>query len=323
LKVTRTLRVAGWAAAAFAAACAAASGVRDTASLRVRVPDLARPLREAYPAPSRPRDTVEAAVFDRINADRTAAGAPPVAWDEAAANVARAFCAAQVRERTRGHFLTDGDPPYARTALEGVFGVGAENSTAWLTSAREFQRGMVELALDAHQDMLEEKPPADGHRRTILDPDATHVGVGWSQQSGSFRMAQEFTTRRLSELSLTRVAQSPATILIEGKLLPSDHFEFVTLAREPEPHPLTKGQADARTSYGYPEPRLAYVAEGRKSLRVLGTETDDRVSLHSASFSFRFTPSLPGLWTVLIYTSDGRREPRPGGLAVLWMEPAK
>jgi len=289
----------------------------------VRLPDLGRPLREAYPQPSRPRDSVEAAVFDRINADRAAAGAAPVAWDESAAKVARAFCAAQVRERTRGHFLTDGIPPYARTALEGVFGVGAENSTAWLSSAREFQRGMVDLALDAHRDMMDEKPPADGHRRTILDPDATHVGVGWSQESGSFRMAQEFTTRRLSELSLTRVAQSPTTILVEGALRAPDRFEFVTVAREPEPHPLTKAEADARTSYGYPEPRLAFVAEGRKSLRVLGTETEDRVSLRGASFSFRFTPGLPGLWTLLVYTSDGRRQPRPGGLAVVWMEPAK
>jgi uncharacterized protein YkwD len=310
------------AAAAVAAACAAASGARETASLRVRSPDLSRPLREVYPAPSGPQDPVEAAVFARINSDREAAGAQPVAWDEAAARVAREFCAAQVRERTRGHFLTDGLPPYARTALAGVFGVQAENSTAWLSSAREFQRGMVELALDAHRDMLEEKPPADGHRKTILDPDATHVGVGWAQQSGSFRMAQEFTTRRLSELSLTRVAQSPATVRVDGKLLSPYRFEFVTLAREPEPQRLTKAQADSHTSYGYPDPRFAYVPEGRKSLRVLGTDTDDRVGVHGASFSFRFTPPLPGLWTVLVYTSDGRKEPRPGGLAVLWMEPA-
>ena len=27
---------------------------------------------------------------------------------------------------------------------------------------------------------MEEKPPADGHRRTILDPEATHVGVGYA-----------------------------------------------------------------------------------------------------------------------------------------------
>ena len=39
-------------------------------------------------------------------------------------------------------------------------------------------------------------------------------------------------------------------------------------------------------------------------------------------FSFRFTPGLPGLWTILIYTGRGREHPLPGGLAVLWVERA-
>jgi hypothetical protein len=135
-------------------------------------------------------------------------------------------------------------------------------------------------------------------------------------------MAEEFLTRRLAELTLTRVARSPETILVEGRILPPQAFEFVTLAREPSPRPLTRGEADARTSYRYPDPQLAYVAEGRKALRVVGTETQDRVSLRGSAFSFRFTPPLPGLWTLLVYTSEARREPRPGGLVVLWMEPA-
>ena len=323
MKVTRLLRVAALAAAA-SAACTNTSRAREPAALRLHAPDLARPLREAYPERSRPRDPVEAAVFARINADREAAGVAPVAWDEGAARAARAFCKAQVHERTRGHYLTDGIPPYARTALSGVFGVQAENSTAWLSSAREFQKSMTELALGAHADMMGEKPPADGHRKTILDPDATHVGVGWAQESGSFRMAQEFMTRRLSQLTLSRVSQTPATILVEGKVASPYRLEFVTLARESSPARLTKAEANARTSYGYPEPRLAYVPEGRKSLRVVGAETDDRLKLQAGGgFSFRVTPPLAGLWTILVYTSDARKEPRPGGLAVLWMEPAR
>ena len=285
---------------------------------------MTRPLRETYPEPSRPRDPVDAAVFARINADRQAAGRAPVAWDEGAARVARAFCQAQVHERTRGHFLTDGIPPYARTALAGVFGVQAENSTAWLSSAREFQKSMTELALGAHTQMMEEKPPADGHRKAILDPDATHVGVGWAQESGSFRMAQEFMTRRMSEMALTRVAQAPATILVEGKVASPYRVEFVTLAHEPAPRHLTKSEANARTSYGYPDPRLAYVPAGRKSLHVIGAETEDRLQIQAGGgFSFRFTPPQAGLWTIVIYTSEARNDPRPGGLAVLWMEPAK
>ena len=327
MKVTRLLRASAWAAVAAAAtaiACTAGPAVRETVGLSVRDPDLTRPLRELVPEPgsAEPRDDVERAVFDRINADRRAAGLAPVAWDEGAARAGRRFCAAQVRDRTHGHLLMDGIPPYARTAFAGLFGVGSENSTSWLTSAKEFQVGMRELALRAHRDMMEEVPPQDGHRRTILDPLATHVGVGWSQQSGSFRMAEEFMTRRLAEMTLTRVAEAPATILVEGRILQPFTFEFVTLANESSPRPLSREEADARTSYRYPDPQIAYVAEGRKALHVVGSDTQDRVAVRGATFSFRFTPSRPGLWTILVYTSEGRQEPRPGGSAVLWMEPS-
>jgi uncharacterized protein YkwD len=310
-------------AAAAAGACTTASPPREPAALRLRAPDLTRPLRDTDPEPSRPQDPVEAAVFDQINADRRAAGRAAVAWDEGAARAARAFCKAQVHERTRGHFLTDGIPPYARTALAGVFGVQAENATAWLSSTREFQKSLIELALGSHADMMAERPPADGHRKAILDPDATHVGVGWAQEAGSFRMAQEFLTRRLSTMTLSLAAQAPVTIRVEGKAAFPYRIEFVTFALEQAPARLTKSEANARASYVYPEPRLAYVPEGRKSLRVVGAETDDRLQLQAGGgFSFRFTPPRAGLWTILVYTSEAQNEPRPGGLAVLWMEPA-
>ena len=327
MKVTRLLRTAAWAAAAAAAtalACTVGASVRGTVGLSVKDPDLIRPLREVVPEPgaAEPRDSVERAVFDRINADRHAARLAAVAWDEGAAQAARRFCAAQVRERTHGHLLMDGIPPYARTAFAGLFGVGSENSTSWLTSGKEFQIGMQELALKAHQDMMDEVPPEDGHRRTILDPTATHVGVGWAQQTGSFRMAEEFMTRRLAEMTLTRVAEAPATILVEGRILAPYAFEFVTLANEASPRPLSREEADARTSYRYPDPQIAYVAEGRKALHVVGADTHDSVAIRGATFAFRFTPARPGLWTILVYTSEGRQEPRPGGSAVIWMEPS-
>lgn len=320
MKVTRPVWVP-WIAAAAAGVCAAAGAESGATSLRVRAPLLKPPLSESYPVSARPEDPVQSAIFERINADRGAAGLPPVAWDERTARVAAAFCAAQIRERTRGHFLTDGLPPYARTALAGVFGMQAENSSTWLTTARSFQRSMLDLALAAHADMMGEKPPADGHRRTILDPEATHVGVGWAQGHGSFRMAQEFLTRRLERLTLSSAAEGRGLVLFEGKVLAPGRLEFVTLAAEPVPHALTKTEATSRTSYTYPAPRLAYVPEGKKSLRVVGAETEDRLRVGvGGEFSFRFAAPLPGLWTIVFYTAEGRQEPRPGGLAVVWVE---
>jgi len=83
---------------------------------------------------------VKQAVFDRINADRRRADLPPVEWDERASLVADRFCAAQIADRTRGHFLTNGVPPYARTAFDGIFGMQAENAVAWRTTGPKRER---------------------------------------------------------------------------------------------------------------------------------------------------------------------------------------
>ena len=316
----------GWAEIVLlaAAGCAlpAASPVRPT-QFEIRAPDLAHPLSENYPAPSRPDDPVKLGVWQRINSDRAAANLPPVAWDEAAARVADAFCAKQVQEQTRGHFLLNGFPPYARTGLAGIFGMGSENAVAWTTSGANFQDPPLSLALAGEESMMAEKPPADGHRRTILDPEVTHVGVGWAQGSGRFRMAQEFMVRHLARLTLEQSAGNPVTVLVKGQTLSDYRLAFVTLAHEPTPKPLTRSQANARTHYEFRQPRLAFVPEGMKSLHVVGSETQDIVRVGPGNdFAFRFTPGAAGLWTIVIYTSGAREKARPGGAAVLWVEKA-
>jgi uncharacterized protein YkwD len=311
-------RASGAAAALFVVACAATSPAAPR-SLVVRAPRL--PLTEKAPEPSSPKDPVKEGVFARINSDRAAAGLPPVAWDEGASKVADAFCAAQIAEGTRGHFLTDGLPPYARTAFAGLSGMGAENSVAWITTAPEFSESPLALALAGHADMMRETPPNDGHRRAILDPDATHVGVGWAMKGGSFRMTQEFLTRRLGELTL---ASDGGTLLVRGRTVPGYSLQFVTIAREPVPERLSKEEARSRNAYAYPEPRLALVAEGRRSMRVVGTDTDDRIRVGgTGDFAFRFAPPQAGLWTMVFYVAESREKPRPGGLAVVWMQAAE
>jgi uncharacterized protein YkwD len=306
-----------------AARCSTVDTPPETARFIVRAPDLAHPISEPYPAFAEPEDPVKKGVFRQINADRSAAGLPPVAWDEAASRVADAFAAEQIREGTRGHVLLDGFPPYARTGLAGIFGFGRENVVSWSTTAPTFHEPALGLALEGEASMLAERPPEDGHRRTILDPDATHVGVGWAQGGGQFRMAEEFMTRRLAELTLERVAQDPATILVRGRTTAGQSLRFVTLANEPAPRRLTKAEANARTRYTYPEPRLAFVPEGIKSMQVVGAATQDRLRVgQGGEFSFRFTPGLPGLWTIVFHTTDGKERAKPGGFAVLQVEKA-
>src|ERR1044071_2175011 len=40
--------------------------------------------------------------------------------------------------------------------------------------------------------------PNDGHKKTILDPHATHVGIGVAWEGGEFRLVHEFVRRYVS-----------------------------------------------------------------------------------------------------------------------------
>ena len=320
--------VSAVAAAALAACCAFQSArlgkaPAARAPLSLRAPDLSAPLVEVLPPPdSRPEDPLKAAVFARINSDRAAAGLPPVAWDGGAARVADAFCARQVREKTHGHFLMDGIPPYARTSFAGVFGAQSENSVFWETDRPSFSEPIARLALVGHEDMMAERPPGDGHRRTILDPEATHVGVGYAVAGGRFQMAQEFLTRTLERLSIVR-RESPRPMLrFDGKPLPNWRLMFVTIAREDPPTLLTREQASARTSYSYPAATIAYAPEEGVRIRVSGVDTQSKIrgSL-SKDFTFDFAPDRPGLYTFVFYTTARISEPaRPGASATIWVE---
>ena len=274
-----------------------------------------------FPSASRPSDQVKLAVLQRINRDRAGQGLAPVEWDEAASRVADAFCAQQVAEKSRGHFLMDGVPPYSRTGFAGVFGMQSENSISWVTTASHFSEPLVQLALLSEEEMMREKPPQDGHRRTILDPQSTHVGVGYAASHGRFQMAEEFLVRTLEQLRLAPAGSPRALVKVDGKPLSNERLRFVLVAREPEPAPLTRQEATARTSYSYPKPDLAYIPHGLRDIRVDGVGNDDRIRMHEdGRFSFLYELERPGLYTFVFYLSTKGRPARPGASACLWVE---
>jgi uncharacterized protein YkwD len=319
VKVPR-LVAAGAAAGALALSCTQAP--RPGAGVHViAAPDLSSPLIEEYPPAEEPRDPLKAALFERINRDRGSYHLSPVAWDERASGVADAFCAQQIREGSHGHFLMNGMPPYARMGFAGVFGLGAENSAYTFTTGSWGERAYVHLAISAHDRMMAERPPQDGHRRAILDPKATHVGLGYAGKGGAFQMSEEFFIRRLERLALSHSPGDLPVVAFEGRVRAPDRIQFVTIAREAGPAALTVEEASARTRYGYPKPAETYVPTGMNRLVIEGTVTHDVVRVrHDREFSFTFAPEGPGLFTFVFFVSpkegEGFRE--AGSAAVLF-----
>jgi hypothetical protein len=162
--------------------------------------------------------------------------------------------------------------------------------------------------------MLAEKPPSDGHRRAILDPSATHVGVGWSVGGGDFRMAEEFTSRRFVRLEVSPISRYPSAIRVRGEALAGMSIAYVSVARQPFPSPITLSDANSRHSYSYPDPRYALLPAASPSAAAgLASRKCLVPSLHGR-FSFDYQVDEPGMWTfVLYFQRKGEREPAPGG----------
>ena len=267
-----------------------------------------------------PSDPVSTAVFDQINRDRAAAGLAPVRWDPKAAALAAEYTRQQIREGTVGHFLLDGIPPYARLSREGDLGVGSENSAAYIFSGDEIQMPPERLALDSQRDMLAETPPNDGHRRAILDPTATHVGVGWAMSGGNFRMTEEFTSRRFDWLRVNRFGRDGSAIRVKGSALPGMSISFVSVARQDIPSSLSVREVNSRTSYAYPAPRYALVPAGS------GMRAGGLINLPCLTpslkgrFSFNYQIDQPGLWTFILYFDrKGDKQALPGASFTVWV----
>ena len=85
-----------------------------------------------------------------------------------------------------GHWDLSGRAPYDRYADAGGVDWSGENFSGTLRRGDPFHADeLVGLLLEAHARMMAERPPADGHRRTVLDPDWTHVGFGAASRAAS------------------------------------------------------------------------------------------------------------------------------------------
>jgi uncharacterized protein YkwD len=243
-------RCFAWAAALFAAACASRPQGRTFAPVAL----VRRGGSQAAAAYAETFPEAKARLFERLNRERRAAGAPPVAYDLLGARVGDAFCLDAAASRSTGHWDTAGRPPYLRWALAGGVdyhgeNVGSVTRIGGAVATSEVPR----LLLEAHGGMMAERPPDDGHRRTVLDPEWTHVGIGAAVVGGEFRMVEEFS-RRVALWVEVPGAPVPAggRAPFAVKLPPGWALASLEVGFEPAPSPMSVEEIRRRGSYAYP-----------------------------------------------------------------------
>lgn len=280
------------------------------------------PVEDGFPRDGEPGDSVSAALLARINRDRRDHGIGAVLWDEKAAAVAGATTRRQIEERTTGHFLRDGFPPYARLSAGGDFGMGSENVAAFMSDAGRLHDTAERLVLRAEEEMMKETPPHDLHRQAILDPDATHVGLGWALEGGDLRVAEEFTARRYSRLRVLREGRAGASIRVEGRGLPGARIRYVAVARQPVPEGISRREANDRDSYRYPDAQVLLLPSSTRGKAVGIPSVNSIDTGFSGDFTFPFVPDQPGLWTFILYFREkGSEAAKPGGTITLLVTP--
>lgn len=260
------------------------------------------PLAQAGAPLDETRITLRQEVLRLVNADRQAHGLAPVELDSEASEIADTYCRNQIANGTTGHFTIDGLAPYMRYSFAGGNDGVSENAAAWSASYDFTDRAVYNIARRSEAAMIGETPPHDGHRRTILDPYATHVGIGLAWEKGEFRLTEEFIRRYVTwSQPLPRAAELGEPVIGAGRPADGYRVEAISVHFEPAPEPIPARVANAIATYSLPEKRRDYIAGARSYVR------------QQADGAFRFTVPMhdgPGVYTVVVWVvKNGERTP--------------
>ncbi|MGK2857132.1 MAG: CAP domain-containing protein [Thermoanaerobaculia bacterium] len=257
--------------------------------------------------------TIKATMLSIINEQRHAFGLSTVRVDPLASSVADALCRRQVYDRSVGHISTDGLSPYHRYSFAGGLDGLTENTAAWSKDAPYNEEEIVGLVKESMRAMLAEAPPDDGHRRAILDPRATHVGLGFAWRGGEVRVAHEFLRRYLRWSD-----PPPREIRLGEKVVcaarPATGWEIAAISVhfEPAPKPLSRARASGIESYELPETRTDFQPRrpGKESdlVRIArgGAAHGELTVAPDGSFTFTIPfEHGPGLYTLVAWVGNG------------------
>lgn len=271
------------------------------------------------------RATLRFEILRQINHDRARHGLAPVRLDAALSELSDAYCRRQIRYGTTGHFTVDGLTPYMRYSLAGINDGLSENAAAWSASHSFSDRALYDMARRSQDAMMAENPPNDGHRKAILDPHATHVGIGLAWEKGEFRIVQNFARRYINwTRPLPRAAAPGEPVLLAAKPIAGYQIEAISVHHEPIPETLSPQVANARSRYGLPARRIDYLPRLRSYIRPREDGTFNLVREEysdgrrgdftvTADGNFNFTVPLlygSGVYTVVVWvTQKPNREP--------------
>ena len=248
---------------------------------------------------------VRQAAAEQISRDRAAHGLGPVELDPLASQVGDRHCQEMSGRGFLSHWNLHGLLPYQRYHLAG----GREHVQENLSRVSIFSLDpapiatppaeILKLLLQSHQRFMEEKPPLDGHRRNLLKPGHTHVGIGFGVVGGEFTFAELFLNR------FARIGELPqelpkGQVRVEGEMLRKEFGPYYgVLFFEGTPRPRTVSELERTYSYSDMEGEIV----GNAPPWTMRFER----SSGRFRFSLRFRDRGPGYYHLVLWIRDDVR----------------
>ncbi|GAC1544954.1 MAG: hypothetical protein NVS3B10_09100 [Polyangiales bacterium] len=252
---------------AAAAAPAAAPTTLTAPAKAIVVPTVLRPTKRLTIAEARRY------MVALVNRDRATQGLGPVERDEGAPTAAgQAHAEDMAHLGYLGHWGSDGSVPEQRHTEAGGEDMVLENALCFTDEAKRAldAKPTIEPAqVERSESMFfDEVPPNDGHRKNILKPAHTKVGIGVAQPVATATeipvpcFSQEFTDDYGSYAALPRRAKVGAVVHVEGTLSNGARPSGVGIARIVKPSPIAPSELNKRRSYPVPKAFQMYWGPG-------------------------------------------------------------
>jgi len=244
---------------------------------------------------------IERTVVDLINEDRRKAGLDLVTWDETAAKSARQHVLEEAVNGYIGHWGMDGEKPQHRYSMAGGLDAVDENEsvTLWLEGGfHGTSKDQLQAIVAEHQSaMVNEQPPNDGHRKNILDPHHTGVGVAIAVGKYGVAMAQEFTNHYSVMTPPPLTATPGSTITLAGRINKGYQITGIYGVWEPLPQPMSREQLLQTHSYSDPSwDNLHFFAKPQSKGYYISTPSG-KISAQNVSVDSQGNFSVPILLT--------------------------
>ena len=251
---------------------------------------------------------IRANLLEMVNEEREVAKLNPLLLDELASQVATKHAHEMAVEDFASHWGRDGRKPYHRYSFAGGTQATQENVSAadntWSMKVSDLKQDAAYL----HVRLYQEKPPYDGHRRTILAPQHTHVGFGLAVDKLRLRMVELFVAKYLQVEPIRRKAKPGDSLTFTAKM-PKEGYYLNSVEVFYEPLPTAPEMSWLRQPRSYSLPDESRVL--RPKVPPPYMYADRQPGVVEMALDGKFTAPIklfksePGIYTIVSWLTRG------------------